>query len=232
MTIFTTIHRVQTYMEIVEQIREGVRSGMILPGEKLPGERDLAAELGIGRQCLREALSVLQVLGIVEVRKGRGTFITQDAPQRLAANALPLAELGDPFEFMEARRILEPQIAGLAASRCSPAIVRELYSLLATMRERQAQGQPFEGEAKRFHLVVAEGCCNAALSLLVQQLIDNMGKQLWVRFKERSHQTAGRGEQSLVEHAAIAKAIAEKDAVGATRLMKQHLDSIVKNVLA
>ncbi len=231
MALFTAIDRARTYMEVVDQIRDGVRNGLISPGEKLPGERALATELGIGRQCLREALSVLAVLGIAEVRKGRGTYITQDAPQRLDATQVLPAELGDPFEFMEARKILEPQVAALAAKRRRSSAVDKLNLLVRDMQDCLSKGRTFTEEAKQFHLVIADACGNAALTAIVHQLIESTGKQLWIQFKERSHQTAGSSDLSLAEHTAIADAIVKKNASGAARAMTKHLERIIKNFL-
>ena len=104
---FTAIKHMRTYMEIVEQISRMIRAQELQPGEKLLSERALSIEFGIGRQCLREALSVLEVLGLIEVKKGRGTFIREDALEKLETKELDLEDFGDPFALLEARKALE-----------------------------------------------------------------------------------------------------------------------------
>ena len=231
MAQFTAIRRVRTYKEIVDQICGSISAGEITPGEKLPAERALAIQFGTGRQCLREALSVLEVLGVIEVRKGRGTYITNEATQRLLSAQLPEEELGDPFELMEARKHLEPKVAFLAARRGDPATIQALEGIIGEMAETLAHGKHATEEDRRFHLTIATGCGNKVLSKLVNELITGMCKPLWTGFKERSLLVGGRDERYFVEHSAIVRAIAEKNASLASRLMKQHLQGVTQDVL-
>lgn len=231
MATFVTIQRVRTYMEIVDQICKSIREGQLLPGEKLPAERTLAGEFGTGRQCLREALSVMEVLGVIEVRKGRGTFITQNALQNLMSAHLTAEELGDPFQLMEARMLLEPKVAGLAAKHGDGATLQKLEAILEDMKRCLASGNHPTDQDKNFHMTIAHGSGNMVLSKLVRELIGNMGKPLWVGFKERSLLVCGRDERYLAEHTGIAAAIKERNATLATRRMREHLQGVAQDVL-
>lgn len=231
MATFVTIQRVRTYMEIVDQICKSIHEGQLLPGEKLPAERALAAEFGTGRQCLREALSVMEVLGVIEVHKGRGTFITQNALQNLMSTHLTAEELGDPFQLMEARMLLEPKVAGLAAKHGDGATMQKLEAILQDMARCLAAGSHPTDQDKNFHMTIADGSGNMVLSKLVRELIGNMGKPLWVRFKERSLLVCGRDERYLAEHTGIAAAIKERNAPLATRRMREHLQGVAQDVL-
>src|SRR6478672_8963659 len=97
----TSLHAPQLYERIASRLADDVRSGALAPGERLPGERELARRLGVGRSSVREAIASLQVDGIVVTRPGSGTY---------AADASPTA-------LLEARALIEPRIAALAARR-------------------------------------------------------------------------------------------------------------------
>ncbi len=228
---FVTIQRVRTYLEIVDQIVAGIREGRLAPGDKLPAERLLAAQFGTGRQCLREALSALEVLGAVEVRKSRGAFIAEDAVRKLASGPLTPEELGNPFELMEARMLLEPKTAGLAAKRGDPETVRKLEALLGEMAVCLAEGRHPTEQDKRFHMTIARGSGNMVFAKLVSELIGNMGKPLWVGFKERSLQVEGRDARYMAEHTGITAAIKARDSSLATRRMREHLQGVAQDVL-
>ena len=231
MATFTAIRRVRTYKEIVDQICDSISAGKIPLGEKLPAERALAIQFGTGRQCLREALSVLEVLGVIEVRKGRGTYVTSEAQQRLFSAQLPEEELGDPFELMEARKYLEPKVAFLAAKRSEPATIQALEGIIGEMAATLARRKHATEEDRRLHMTIAMGCGNKVLAKMVNELITGMRKPLWTEFKERSLLVGGRDERYFGEHAAIVKAIAERNPTLASRLMKQHLQGVAQDVL-
>ena len=231
MATFVTIQRVRTYMEIVDQICKSIRDGHLLPGERLPAERALATEFGTGRQCLREALSVMEVLGVIEVRKGRGTFITQNALQNLTSAPLSAEELGDPFQLMEARMLLEPKVAGLAAKHGDAATLQKLEEILQDMVRCLNDGYHPTDQDKNFHMTIAQGSGNMVLAKLVRELIGNMGKPLWVGFKERSLLVGGRDERYLAEHTGIVAAIKEHNGPLATRRMREHLQGVAQDVL-
>jgi GntR family transcriptional repressor for pyruvate dehydrogenase complex len=228
---FVAIRRVRSYLEIVDQIAASIREGRISAGEKLPAERALAVQFGTGRQCLREALSVLEVLGVIDVRKGWGTFVTENAVQRLAVGPLTAEALGDPFELMEARLLLEPRVAGLAARRGDSESVRQMESLLGEMAVCLSEGRHPTQEDKRLHVTIARGSGNQVLVKLVNELIGNMGKPLWVSFKERSRQVEGLDASYLAEHTDIVAAIKDRDSALATRRMRAHLEKVAQHVL-
>ena len=136
---FMPIKHVRTYTEIVEQISAMIRNQELMPGDRLPSERMLSQEVGTGRQCLREALSVLEVLGLIEVKKGRGTFIRTDALQNLAANSFDAEQFDSPFELMEARKVVEAKTAALAAKRADAQDIVEMEQILQEMDARLAE---------------------------------------------------------------------------------------------
>ena len=230
MVRFMAIKHVRTYMEIVEQITRMIRSQELLPGDKLPSERDLSAELGTGRQCLREALSVLEVLGLIEVKKGRGTFVRDDALTNLAAKDMDIEEMGDPFALMEARKALEPQVAFWAAKMAQPDDVTEMEKIIAEMAVVLAQGEHAGDQDKRLHLAIARASRNPVFLKFMNEIIANMGKQLWLTLKDKSYKVGGRNERYHEEHISLVEAIRRGNARRAEKIMSQHLHGIEEDL--
>ena len=230
MVRFTTIKHVRTYMEIVEQISRMIREKALQPGEKLPSERALSLELGTGRQCLREALSVLEVLGLIEVKKGRGTFVREDALSNLATKDLDIEEVGDPFALLEARRALEPQVAFLAAKMAQPKDLAEMDEILVEMAEVLERDEHASAQDKRLHLVIARASRNPVFHKLMNEIIANMGKRLWLILKEKSLQVVGRNERYHEEHVNLVQAIKQGNAKLAEKIMIQHLQGIEEDL--
>lgn len=225
---FKAIKKIRTYMEVVEQITSGLRNKELAAGEKLPSERDLSAMLGIGRQCLREALSVLEVSGIIEVKKGRGTFIHHDAINNLARTNLNTEEMGDPFALMEARKTIESKTAFLAAKMYQDDVdSKELDDIANAMGAAISRNEYAGGELDRkLHLAIANISRNPVYYKLMDDLIANMGKKLWLILKERSLLTEGRNEKYYQEHMEMIAAIKAGDCKLAEKIMLQHLSGV------
>jgi len=230
MVRFTPIKHIPTYMEIVEQISRMIRNKELLPGAKLPSERTLSADLGIGRQCLREALSVLQVIGLVEVKKGRGTYIREEIVERIDVSTLDIEEVGDPFALMEARRAFETRTAALAAKMAQPRDLEELDQIIVAMAESTKQGVHASELDKKLHLVVARASRNPVFYKFMNIIIANMGKLLWLTLKERSLSVPNRIERYFEEHVRLVEAIKQGDARLAEKIMLQHLSGIEEDL--
>src|SRR4051794_18894664 len=108
----TSFRPLQRYEQIAERLAADIRSGALVPGERLPSERELARTLEVSRASVREALASLQLQGVVETRKGAGTFVAARPPGN---GELP--HDASPSAVLEARLALEPAVARLAAAR-------------------------------------------------------------------------------------------------------------------
>src|SRR5215217_5660838 len=133
------IRTLQRYERVAERLAADIRSGAFAAGERLPSERQLARRLGVGRASVREAIAALQVQGVIETRPGSGSFVALDVAERLPAPS-GLPHDASPSDLLEARALLEPAIARLAAERGRSD--SECERLLAAMEEAADPSDP------------------------------------------------------------------------------------------
>jgi GntR family transcriptional repressor for pyruvate dehydrogenase complex len=206
---------------VVDHVRRLIESGALQPGDRLPGERDLAQELGLSRPSVRSGLEALESMGVVVSRRGAGTFIA-DGPPALGAEPLSLlASLHHftPNEMFEARSVLEVGVAGLAAQHAGAehlaAMAEETTEMFASLADPAA----FLLHDVRFHRAVAGGCGNRVLAALMEMVA--------AQFYEQRRQTVERARdlrQSAEMHRRIFRAIRARDAEAARVAMTEHLE--------
>jgi GntR family transcriptional repressor for pyruvate dehydrogenase complex len=176
--MFTPVRTRRTFEEAAEQIADGVRTGQLRVGDRLPGERTLAAQMEISRPTLREAVKVLVTAGVLEVQRGAdaGMYVATDVvPADLVRERADL-RLGEVAAVLEARRIVEPGVARLAAERAGPADLAALERSIDAMRRIVAAGYG-PGEEDRFlqldvqfHLALARASANPTVERLMRML--------------------------------------------------------------
>lgn len=223
---FEPIEPRRLFRRIAEQLAAMIARGDLPPGSRLPAERDLATRLGVSRPSLREALIALELEGLVEVRGGSGVYVRARAPAPPAADA----DAPGPFDVLEARAVVEPECAALAARREATArgAVAEAFARLAAAR---AAGLADDEADRGFHLAIGEASGNAALARLVASLWRDQGAPLASRLTDLAVSPARRRD-NLAEHAAIAEAIAAGDATAARAAMRRHLAAVRRARLA
>ena len=208
------------YQQIAQQLRQLIVAGEYPPGSRLPAERELASQLGVSRPSVREALIALEVEGWVEVRTGSGVYVlTRTAPTQapVAAN-----EWG-PLEVIRARRLVEGEIAALAAEAVQPEHLQALQEAVAAMQlDADAGRAPLEGD-RAFHLTLAAACGNAVLSDTVCQFWDARKGPLFERLGDY-FETPDSWRCAIEEHRRILAALQAGDAEAARRAMQHHMD--------
>lgn len=219
-----TVPRGTAVSEVVGQLISLLTTGELTPGSRLPPERQLAEELGVGRSAVREALAALEILGIVSVRPGSGTYL-RDSTSELLPTTLSwglMLSASRTRELIEVRSGLEIQAATLAATRATDEAIEKLGSYIDTMRESLADVDldRFVEADVRFHLVIAASAENVVLRDLLQSVRSLL--RLWV---ERGLRDRDQGEAALREHTAIYEAIRSRDAAAAETAMRQHMDT-------
>jgi DNA-binding FadR family transcriptional regulator len=210
------------YRVVSGRIEALIREEDIKPGERLPAERDLAAKLGVSRTSLREALIALELGGVVEVRGGSGVYVSEQAAQK---SARPAAGPG-PFEVLAARRMVEVEVAALAAKNATPAAVDAILVAVEQMEQNQHNHGENESADRDFHLAIARAAGNSALVGVIEYLWNQRGT-LWHKLTEH-FQTEELRQQTLLDHRAILAAIASQDVAGARTAMRAHLDRVTR----
>lgn len=211
------------YQDIVRQIRGLIADGRLKSGDRLPPERDLAERFRVSRTSVREALRALGSLGLVEIRAGEGAFVREVSVESLIEPlALVILTQREAIaDLFEARRLLEPPIAGLAARRASPDEVAEMRRILDQQASEVAAGRTGLTQDAAFHTAIADSSQNRAITRIIRVLMD-----LLTQTREESLHTPGRPERSHQDHRRILQAIEGRDAEVAEQAMLDHLAAV------
>ena len=207
---------------VVEHVRRLIERGALGPGDRLPGERDLAHELGVSRPSVRSGLEALESMGVVVSRRGAGTFIA-DGPPVLGAEPLSLlASLHrlTAGEMFEARLVLEVGVAGLAARHASAEALATMADEVSEMFASLDDPKAFLVHDVRFHRAIAAGCGNRVLAALMEMVS--------AQFYELRKQTIGRARdlrESAEMHRRVYRAIKARDRQAAQAAMAEHLEA-------
>ncbi len=210
---------------VVRAIQERLERGTLQPGARLPSERELARQLGASRSSIREALRALELAGLIRSQHGGGTFVADPLP---ASVATPLAQYLDRQranlrDLFEARQMIEPRLAFLAAERASREDVEAIRAALERQERADREGD-LEAAAtadRSFHQAVAEATHNQTFIMLHNYLSD-----LVAGSRRDAADSAARRAQALVDHRAIFEAIARHDAPAASAAMLQHVRNV------
>jgi GntR family transcriptional repressor for pyruvate dehydrogenase complex len=193
----------------IRQIREMIATGALVPGAKLSPEAELAGELGASRNTVREAVRGLVTAGVLDVRRGDGTYVTSLRPEQLLDGIGAAAELmaeGFSLELIQVRRILEPAATALAALRIDDETLGELARLLSRMRSAENQEVLVQADSD-FHAVVAAASGNSTLaSMLGGVSTRTMRSRIWRGVIESNAK-----EQTIAQHAEILRALRDHD---------------------
>jgi GntR family transcriptional regulator, transcriptional repressor for pyruvate dehydrogenase complex len=167
-----------TFEEAVEQIADKVKSGDLAVGDRLPSERDLAGQMRISRPTLREAVKVLAEAGVLEVRRGQagGIYVRSELVPRDLLRTSWEIRVSEVSGVLEARRLLEPRVAQLAAAHATDADFQAMHATIDRQRELAAKADFLRHEDLflqldlKFHLVIARATGNSTIVSLMRQL--------------------------------------------------------------
>jgi GntR family transcriptional regulator, transcriptional repressor for pyruvate dehydrogenase complex len=224
------VRRTNLPATIANRLRAQIVSGELPPGSRLPGHRDLAAAHAVSVGSMREAISMLISNGLIETRAGQGTYVAA-SPQRAGPPRAGVPLLREEVEELtEARRVIEVQVAALAAERATPEQVEALRR--ATERMEAAAANPYEyPEADvDFHLVLAEAAGNR---YLLQAMVDIRAllRQDMELGAEAAIRRFGDLRPSVESHRRLLEAIADGDAARATEVADEIVSRNQKFVL-
>ncbi len=218
-----TVEPQRLYRQIAEQLRALIGKGEFAPGSRLPAERDLASQLGVSRPSVREALIALEVEGWVEVRTGSGVYVLDRTGQRAGARAkVPATEWG-PLELIRARRVIEGEIASLAARLAKRRHIQAIADALEFMKQDAQRGvAPLAGD-RAFHIAIAQACDNTVLIETIQTFWDARRGPLFERLSDY-FESVPSWRKAIAEHEAVLGAIKAHDAASARAAMQLHMD--------
>jgi len=241
--MFRRVKTEKVYMKIVGQVRDLIRQRKLSPGDKLPSEHILAQSFGASRPSVREALSALEILGIIEGRGGKGNFITDNLERFGYEQELrDLTQQSSSFELLEARKVLEVEIAGLAAEKGTNEDLAAIQGSLDKMKRVINNAPKIIQSDREFHINIAKAAHNAILLSMAIYLATGLNEKLWINLKEKASSSSGGNRKYLDEtiselygkyldqHAQIFDAIKNKDAKGASEEMHSHLDGYEKDL--
>ncbi len=231
--VFHPPRKVTIVESIVDQMVAQIQEGKLNPGDRLPSERHLIDILGVSRSSVREALQGLMVMGLVESRPGQGTFVSANRARLLPnLNSLAVADRLQRemrLQLVEARRIIEPPIARLAAERATPAGVAVLRQRLEAYNREpfaRAAAPHLASPHTALHLALAEMSGNPFLVATVDNILRAVPATL--RERERTALDDAGVQQTIADeiamHIAIVKAVEMGDAAAAFKTMDAHLD--------
>jgi DNA-binding FadR family transcriptional regulator len=210
--------------EAIEKIKEMIVSGALRPGDRLPKESELAAELGLSRNSLREAVRALSLIRILDVRQGDGTYVTSLDPQLLLEALSFVVDFhrdDTVLEFLAVRRILEPAATGMAAARITTDELDELQDRLDALGA-QPSVEELVGADLEFHRGIVAASGNSVLCSLLDGLSGPTTRaRVWRGLTQEDAVS-----RTLLEHRAILGALRDRDGGAASSWATVHIASV------
>ena len=217
-----SIRRDRLYKQVADQIQELIIAESLRAGDKLPGERELAERLGISRTVVREAIRTLSVRGLVRVKAGCGTYIQELTAEDAAAPIELLFKLrqtaGSLDNLYEIRRMMEIEIAGLAAERATDEDYAALEDAIEGMAASVDDPDQLTEYDMAFHSALAVATQNELFSLLLSMIASVWHKMILVSAHAR-----GAAEAGLQHHRNLLGCVSERDPERAREAMRAHI---------
>ena len=217
-----SLQRDKLYKQVADQIEEWIVADSLKPGERLPGERELAERMGVSRTVVREAIRVLSVQGLVRVKPGCGTYVQQLSAKSAAASVelfLKLRRSPESFkDIHEVRRMMEVEAAGLAARRATEQDLSSLKAALDGMVAYQETPERYVEYDLEFHVALATASHNELFGVLFAPVAGPVEDIVQISFHE-----PGAVKGGLIHHRNIFDQVIRRDPDGAPQAMRDHL---------
>ncbi|MCM3714791.1 FadR/GntR family transcriptional regulator [Halalkalibacter oceani] len=215
------------YVKIADQINKAIQEGNFKIGDKLPAEREISAQLGVSRASVREALAVLEIMNIIEIRVGDGSYIKNKASN--FDFEIKKMKNSSAYELIEARIHIETLVTKLAIERATEQDIADIEHTVVEMRRLindEDQLEEFFKYGAMFHTKIAEATHNEILTQIATSLLEQSNHPLWghlnmkaiLNYEVRLHQ--------LQEHEGILEAMKQKDMEKAEEMMAHHLEHL------
>jgi GntR family transcriptional repressor for pyruvate dehydrogenase complex len=216
----TPLTRNNLTSEICRKLVGHIIRGQWREGQKIPAEPQLCEKLGVGRASLREALKALEIMGMIEIRLGNGTYVCRRSEFFSKPLLWAIASSSDAQtrELVEARTLIEVEMAGLAAERATAANIERLSQELDCMESRKKDLRAFVQADIAFHLEIGDAAANKIL-MNALQVIRNL-LQKWIL---TAVAVEGIPAKACTQHRRLLQAIKAHDAAAARKAMQKHL---------
>lgn len=226
------IEATSVHLIAASQIAEAINRGEWNPGDKLPAERELAEILGISRSSLRQALTALEAVGVIRKRAGVGSFVQDKALEIISQEIVAeLVTEGDPLMLLEARQMLEPELARIAATRRTEEDLRRMERHIKEMDQAGfvvfSPSRFVEADID-FHVAIATAAHNPVLKRLFEEVADQMRHRVWLQ--AALPVVLRRATEYETHHHEIFAAIEAGEGKRAQRMMVAHLQTIHDNL--
>jgi len=217
-----------------EWVLKLIQSNSLGKGARLPSEREIAQELSMSRPPIREALSALQIAGIIEIRPGEGSFVKSPGMQIGSVDRIMsmLAETESPFEVMQARFLLEQATVKEAAAKATDKDIEVLQEVVQRMKNCLAMNnlEDYFQANREFHLAIAAASQNTVLVRLIRLLLTAEHTELWRGSIQRYVMDPEHIGQYVSRHERILNAIKARNKAKATQEMADHFSQTVDEV--
>jgi GntR family transcriptional regulator, transcriptional repressor for pyruvate dehydrogenase complex len=228
--MYQPVERSKLFERIVEQIQGRIERGELRAGDRLPPERELATSFGASRTAVREALKTLAQMGLVDMRPGRGTVVTDNTSDAMRSSLglmLRVSHLHSPDALVELREIIEPEIAALAAARATDAHIEALREAVETMERSLRLADTYIAADNHFHRTLALATQNPLIVALADSIVGLLAEQRTLIFT-----VTGGPERGQVFHTTLLEAVERRDIERARTAMRAHLLQVSADVAA
>src|SRR6266404_8421272 len=222
--VYRTVKTSRLFEQIVQQVEDSILKGQLKPGDQLPAERDLAQRFGVSRTAVREAVKTLREKGLVEAYSGRGTFVTNGTSQAIRQSLdlmIRINQQEGSANLAELRLVLEPEIAGLAASRIEEQLLSTMHEAVAVMDRSLHDPDAYIEADLDFHLALAEAAGNPLILSLLDSIVGLLRDQ-----RSRIFSVDGGPERGQFHHKRILEATERRDPDAAREAMRAHLGQV------
>ncbi|HAJ33695.1 MAG TPA: hypothetical protein DCK79_10090 [Candidatus Atribacteria bacterium] len=237
--MFKKVKNQKLYLQIVDQIRNLIANGRLKAGDKLPPERVLAEKFGASRASIREAMSALEILGLIKSKSSQGNFIKVSVSDASIDGELlkELLKNHSPFEVFEARHKIEPVLAALAAERRTDEDIKKLNTCLVRLNALGIQiecdlknAESYMEEDRRYHLLIARSAHNSVLFTVYSGVNLMLKEKHWKVLKKKAILKESNIKKFEKEHTEIFNAIYNSNPELANLKMQEHMIGIQKDM--
>jgi GntR family uxuAB operon transcriptional repressor len=220
------------YLAVAQTLLSAIQQGRFEPGGKLPSDREVAEQLGVSRPTAREAILALELIGVITVRHGDGTYVSQMYHRPFDISGLDFGS--NPREVMEARIVVEPPVSGLLARDADSSDldrVQEELDAAAKLIDDVTALPVFVDLGMQFHARLTRLCSNRILAHVVSDLVDVDRQPLWVLLNQMVLQTRQSRVTMVEEHQRVLDTVRAGDADAAEQVMRSHLHANRRQLL-